>query len=223
MNINDLQSLILMGLLFLVLLNTILLVVLLLKRSGSTESKKDFSQETLIRDEFSRTRSEINTTFSNFSRVFNVQQEAIRSTVEKKLTELQVDNSNKLEKMRETVDEKLHKTLETRLGESFKIVSLQLEKVQQGLGEMQNIATGVGDLKKVLSNVKSKGVLGEMQLSAILEQVLTPTKYALNVKTKKNSNDLVEFAIKIPSKTTVGSTLWLTIDDKFPTEDYQRL
>jgi len=149
--------------------------------------------------------------------------DGIRDAVEKKLTALQEDNSAKLEKMRETVDEKLHKTLETRLGESFKLVSERLELVQKGLGEMQTLATGVGDLKKVLSNVKTKGVLGEYQLGALLEQLLTPAQYEPNVKTKKGSNDLVEFAVKIPSKEDSSRVLWLPIDAKFPTEDYSRL
>lgn len=149
--------------------------------------------------------------------------DGMRDAVEKKLTALQEDNSAKLEKMRETVDEKLHKTLETRLGESFKLVSERLELVQKGLGEMQTLATGVGDLKKVLSNVKTKGVLGEYQLGAILEQLLTPAQYEPNVKTKKGSNDLVEFAVKIPSKEDSSRVLWLPIDAKFPTEDYSRL
>lgn len=149
--------------------------------------------------------------------------DGMRDAVEKKLAALQEDNSAKLEKMRETVDEKLHKTLETRLGESFKLVSERLELVQKGLGEMQTLATGVGDLKKVLSNVKTKGVLGEYQLGAILEQLLTPNQYEPNVKTKKGSNDLVEFAVKIPSKEDSSRVLWLPIDAKFPTEDYSRL
>jgi DNA recombination protein RmuC len=149
--------------------------------------------------------------------------EKTRGAVERKLLEIQADNSAKLEKMRETVDEKLHKTLETRLGESFKLVSERLELVQKGLGEMQNLATGVGDLKKVLSNVKTKGVLGEYQLGAILEQILSPGQYAQNVKTKAGSNDLVEYAVKIPSKENSEKTLWLPLDAKFPSEDYERL
>jgi DNA recombination protein RmuC len=147
----------------------------------------------------------------------------IRSSVEKKLAEIQTDNSQKLEKMRETVDEKLHRTLETRLGESFKIVSDRLELVQKGLGEMQGLAAGVGDLKKVLSNVKTKGVLGESQLGAILEQILSAGLYAKNVITKKGSKDFVEYAVKIPSKDDSAKFIWLPIDAKFPTESYERL
>jgi len=149
--------------------------------------------------------------------------EKMRETVEQKLKSIQDDNNLKLEKMRETVDEKLHKTLETRLGESFKLVSERLELVQKGLGEMQTLATGVGDLKKVLSNVKTKGVLGEYQLENILEQLMTPEQYSKNVKTKKNSGDMVEFAIKLPSKEDSNKNLWLPIDAKFPSEDYESL
>jgi DNA recombination protein RmuC len=129
----------------------------------------------------------------------------------------------KLEKMRETVDEKLHKTLEERLGQSFKLVSERLEAVQKGLGEMQTLASGVGDLKKVLSNVKTRGVLGEIQLGNILEQIMAPEQYEANVKTKKGSNDHVEFAIKLPGKDDLGQVVYLPIDAKFPQEDYVRL
>jgi DNA recombination protein RmuC len=129
----------------------------------------------------------------------------------------------KLEKMRETVDEKLHKTLEERLGQSFKLVSERLEAVQKGLGEMQTLASGVGDLKKVLSNVKTRGVLGEIQLGNILEQIMAPEQYEANVKTKKGSNVHVEFAIKLPGKDDLGQEVYLPIDAKFPQEDYVRL
>jgi DNA recombination protein RmuC len=147
----------------------------------------------------------------------------VRETVEKQLRELQQDNSQKLEKMRETVDEKLHDTLEKRLGESFKLVSERLEKVQKGLGEMQTLATGVGDLKKVLTNVKTRGVLGEYQLATILEQIMTAEQYAQNVKTKSNSNAFVEFAIKLPGRDKGDKAVWLPVDSKFPIESYQIL
>jgi DNA recombination protein RmuC len=147
----------------------------------------------------------------------------VRETVEKQLRELQQDNSQKLEKMRETVDEKLHDTLEKRLGESFKLVSERLEKVQKGLGEMQTLATGVGDLKKVLTNVKTRGVLGEYQLATILEQIMTAEQYAQNVKTKSNSNAFVEFAIKLPGREKSDKAVWLPVDSKFPIESYQIL
>ena len=146
-----------------------------------------------------------------------------RENIEMKLKAIQDDNNIKLEKMRETVDEKLHKTLETRLGESFKLVSERLELVQKGLGEMQTLATGVGDLKKVLTNVKTKGVLGEYQLENILEQLLTNEQFSRNVKTKHDSNDMVEFAIKIPNKDDSSKVLWLPIDAKFPTKNYELL
>lgn len=147
--------------------------------------------------------------------------EKVNDSIENRLKSIQTDNNEKLEKMRETVDEKLHKTLETRLGESFKLVSERLELVQKGLGEMQNLATGVGDLKKVLSNVKTKGVMGEYQLENLLDQLLTIEQYGKNVKTKKNSNDMVEFAVKLPNSNNESATLWLPIDAKFPTESYE--
>lgn len=144
-------------------------------------------------------------------------------TVEEKLKLIQDDNNTKLEKMRETVDEKLQSTLEKRLGDSFKLVSERLEQVYKGLGEMQTLATGVGDLKKVLSNVKTRGVLGEYQLENILEQLLTPDQYSKNVKTKSNSNSLVEFAVKLPGREDKDKNVWLPVDSKFPTEAYQEL
>ena len=149
--------------------------------------------------------------------------EKMRATIEAKLKDIQTDNNQKLEKMRETVDEKLHTTLEQRLGEAFKTVSDNLERVQKGLGEMQTLATGVGDLKKVLSNVKTRGVLGEYQLANILEQLLTPDQYEKNVNTKPGSQAVVEFAIKIPSKKFEDKIVWLLIDSKFPVENYQKL
>jgi DNA recombination protein RmuC len=149
--------------------------------------------------------------------------EKTRDSVEKKLVDIQQGNEKKLDEMRQTVDEKLHKTLETRLGESFKLVSERLELVQKGLGEMQALASDVGSIKNVLSNVKNKGVLGEYQLGAILEQVLTPNQYEQNVKVKEGSRENVEFAVKIPSKEDSNKILWLPIDAKFPTVDYESL
>jgi DNA recombination protein RmuC len=147
----------------------------------------------------------------------------LREAVEKRLGELAAGNEKKLEEMRVTVDEKLHRTLESRLAESFKHVSERLEQVHKGLGEMQTLAAGVGDLKRVLSNVKTRGVLGEMQLAALLEQVLTPGQYATNVATRPGSNDRVEFAIRLPGREQGGGIVWLPIDAKFPLEDYERL
>jgi len=142
-------------------------------------------------------------------------------TIEERLKLIQEDTNTKLEKMRETVDEKLHKTLEARLAESFRTVQTQLEQVHKGLGEMQSLATGVGDLKKVLSNVKTRGVMGEIQLANIIEDLLTTEQYERNVKTKKGSNDLVEFAIKLPGDGT--TPVYLPVDSKFPTENYTAL
>ena len=148
----------------------------------------------------------------------------LNEQVAAKLSELSDKNEKKLEEMRVTVDEKLHSTLEKRLGESFKIVSDRLELVHKGLGEMQNLATGVGDLKKVLSNVKDRGTWGEIQLGNLLEQILTKDQYSPNVKTKSGSSALVEFAIKLPGKNDIkDDTVWLPIDAKFPLENYQRL
>lgn len=147
----------------------------------------------------------------------------MRETVEKKIAELQAGNEKKLDEMRQTVDEKLQKTLEARLGESFKLVSERLEAVHKGLGDMQQLATGVGDLKKVLTNVKTRGILGEYQLENILEQMLTPDQYAKNVKTKDGSNAMVEFAVKLPGKENKDKPVWLPIDSKFPKEDFELL
>ena len=150
--------------------------------------------------------------------------EELKGTVEGKLTQLQTDSANKLEEIRRTVDEKLQGTLDKRLGESFRQVSERLEQVHKGLGEMQTLANGVGDLKKVLTNVKTRGTWGEMQLANLLEQILTPEQYAQNVATKFGSNDHVEFAIKLPGRDDRdGGVVWLPIDAKFPKEDYERL
>ncbi|MDE2591915.1 MAG: DNA recombination protein RmuC [Actinomycetales bacterium] len=146
----------------------------------------------------------------------------MQNTMQVSLEKMQKSNEEKLEKMRETVDEKLQGTLEKRLGESFKLVSDRLESVQKGLGEMQSLATGVGDLKRVLTNVKSRGTWGEVQLSRQLEDMLAPSQYESNVKTKAGSNDLVEFAVKMPGRDE-GEHIYLPIDSKFPQEDYERL
>ncbi len=148
----------------------------------------------------------------------------LRETVEERLRLIQDDTARKLEQMRATVDEKLHDTLEKRLGESFKLVSERLELVQRGLGEMQTLANGVGDLKKVLTNVKTRGTFGEIQLSSLLEQVLSPGQYESNVETRKGSGQRVEFALKLPGRDgTTDGMVWLPLDAKFPQEDYLRL
>ena len=150
--------------------------------------------------------------------------EKLRLTVETQLKAMQEDNARKLELMRSTVDEKLQTTLEKRLGESFKLVSERLEQVHKGLGEMQTLAAGVGDLKNVLTNVKTRGTWGEIQLGTLLDQVLRPEQYATNVATRPGSNERVEFAIKLPGRDDQGDQpVWLPIDAKFPIEDYQRL
>lgn len=146
----------------------------------------------------------------------------MRLSVEQKLKDIQDDNAGKLELMRKTVDEKLHATLETRLGESFKQVSERLEQVYKGLGEMQTLATGVGDLKRVLTNVKTRGTWGEVQLQALLEQMLTPSQFGKNIKPVPGSNNIVEFAVRLPGKED-DQPVWLPIDSKFPKEQYERL
>ncbi|EIF30233.1 hypothetical protein BCh11DRAFT_05712 [Burkholderia sp. Ch1-1] len=150
----------------------------------------------------------------------------VRATIEQRLKDIETNNSVKLEEMRRTVDEKLHATLEQRLGESFKLVSDRLEQVHRGLGEMQTLAAGVGDLKKVLTNVKTRGTWGEVQLEALLEQLLTADQYAKNIATVPKSTERVEFAIKLPGRAEAGAVatpVWLPIDAKFPREDYERL
>lgn len=161
--------------------------------------------------------------FSNNVKEFNDLQKQKFGDLEKKQAELITITELKLEKMRETVDEKLQKTLETRLGQSFELVSKQLESVQKGLGEMQTLANDVGGLKRVLSNVKTRGVLGEIQLGNILEQILAPEQYETNVKTKRSSNDHVEFAIKLPGRDEDGGSVYLPMDAKFPQEAYHAL
>ena len=147
----------------------------------------------------------------------------VRETLEKQLAQLQQTNSAKLDEMRKTVDEKLQTTLETRLGESFKQVADRLEQVHKGLGEMQTLAQGVGDLKHLLTNVKTRGIFGEAQLSALLEQVFTVDQYAAQVITRRGGKNPVDFAIKLPGRSDAGDPLWLPIDAKFPNEDYERL
>lgn len=206
----------------LVLILCVQLYLVFAKKDGSNnnELRRDISTE------LKNTREEINNVLGaridNLTQVNEAKLENIRKSVEDRLTHIEKENSIKLEKMRETVDEKLTSTLEKRLGESFKQVSDQLQSVYKGLGEMQTLANGVGDLKKVLTNVKARGTWGEVQLSALLEQFLTPEQYSANVKIKKRSNDFVEFAIKIPSKVE-GEIVLLPVDSKYPVEDYERL
>jgi DNA recombination protein RmuC len=161
---------------------------------------------------------------TEFSETNRVALETIRTTFDSRVKALQDGNEKKLEEMRKTVDEKLQGTLEKRLGESFKLVSERLEAVQRGLGEMQTLATGVGDLKRVLSNVKVRGTWAEVQLGGILEQILTPAQFDRNVRTKEDSLEAVEFAVRLPGPgSEPGSCVWLPLDSKFPQEDYLRL
>lgn len=172
----------------------------------NNSQKENFAQIILKQDELN------NFTENNL--------EKVRTTVETKLKDLQENNSKKLDEMRATVDEKLEATIEKRFTNSFNIISERLEQVHKGLGEMQSLATGVGDLKKVLSNVKTRGVMGEYQLESLLEQTLTNDQYSKNVKTNPTTNDHVEFAIKLPGK---DKNVWIPIDSKFPIEDYHSL
>ena len=199
--------------------------------ASRTETRQGFADfQTAITNALSTSSHGQETQLSNFAlRLDNVTQalvqqlDNIRGTVEAKLTAIQNGNELKLDEMRRTVDEKLEGTLERRLGESFKLVSDRLEQVHKGLGEMQAMATSVGDLKRVLSNVKTRGTWGEIQLGALLEQMLSPQQYSPNVSPRPDSNERVEFAIRLPGPSDKESVLWLPVDSKFPLEDYQRL
>lgn len=191
--------------------------------------------ERMIREEFSRNREETissarigreetSKAIREFSETNEHKLERLSEVVDKQLKELRNENTEKLEQMRATVDEKLHATLETRLGESFKLVSDRLELVHKGLGEMQTLATGVSDLKKVFSNIKTRGGWAEIQLGNLLEQMLSPDQYAANVATNPQSAETVEYAIRLPGRDELdGTPVWLPIDAKFPLEDYQRM
>jgi DNA recombination protein RmuC len=175
-----------------------------------------------LRDEFSRNREEGASIAKSQREELGRSLEGVRTIVDLRLKELQEDNSRQIDKMRATVDEKLQGTLERRLGESFKLVSDRLEQVHQGLGAMQQLASDVGGLQKVLANVKARGGWGEVQLGALLEQVLTPEQFGRNVQTREDTAERVEYAIKLPGDEN-GAPVWLPIDAKFPTEDYHRL
>lgn len=207
-----------------------------LQSTNSKDSRKEIKESLdSFKNDFSKSVADFNQMQSeNFRALLSKQSEQntdtsgklekMRETIEKKIADMQSGNEKKLEEMRVTVDEKLQKTLEARLGESFKQVSERLEAVHKGLGEMQLLATGVGDLKRVLTNVKSRGVLGEYQLESLLEQTLTVDQYAKNVKTKEGSNANVEFAVKLPGRgEDKDKVLWLPIDSKFPKEDFELL
>jgi DNA recombination protein RmuC len=194
-----------------------LLMLLARERASARESREDLTRS------LSAFAQNVTTQLAAGTGVQNAQFEALRGAVEQRLDKIQQNNAEKLEQMRKTVDEKLHETLDKRLSDSFKTVSERLEQVHKGLGEMQVLAAGVGDLKKVLSNVKNRGVLGEVQLAALLEQVLAREQYETNVATRPGSRERVEFAIKLPGAGGENSVVWLPIDAKFPLEDYEKL
>lgn len=187
------------------------------------EVSKTIKELTLsMKSELGEVKSELGKSLKSFEEKVDLNLERMRRTITEVLEKLREDNEKKLEEMRKTVDEKLHETLEMRLSNSFKVVSERLEQVHKGLGEMQSLANGVGDLKRALTNVKNRGIIGEVQLKRILEQILYPGQYVENVKTKPTSNDVVEFAVKLPGDDE-KSQVWLPIDSKFPVEDYYRL
>ncbi|AGF46748.1 DNA recombination protein RmuC [Candidatus Kinetoplastibacterium desouzaii TCC079E] len=190
-------------------------------------------RDTINRDAYNN-RTELTSSFIQFSASFtdrlhglieinDRRMQEIRTTLENRLDILQKNNTSKLDEIRCMVDEKLHSALEKRLGESFRIVSERLEAVHKGLGEMQSLAVGVGDLKKVLSNVKTRGTWGEVQLSRLIDDIMTPSQYGRNVKLIPNSDLIVDFAIKLPGNQNDGNPVWLPIDSKFPKEEYDRL
>src|SRR6184192_3916627 len=194
---------------------TLLSKIELLERAQEREEK-------VFRDELARNREENANAAKAQREELTASLESVRGIVDLRLQELQKDNAQQIERMRATVDEKLQGTLEKRLGESFKLVSERLEKVHQGLGAMQQLASDVGGLQRVLTNVKTRGGWGEVQLGALLEQLLTPEQFDRNVQTRDESGERVDYAIKLPGESN-GAAVWLPIDAKFPMEDYQRL
>jgi DNA recombination protein RmuC len=191
-----------------------------MRQAITTQAQAGREEQTIALKRFGDT---LNQTLSTFSESNSQRMAEVRATLEAKIKDLQTDNGARLEEMRKTVDEKLHATLEQRLGESFKLVSDRLEKVHQGLGEMQQLAIGVGDLKRVLTNVKTRGTWGEVQLEMLLEQLLTPDQYGKNVEPIPGTNERVEFAIKLPGQDDGTVPVWMPIDAKFPKEQYERL
>ena len=203
-----------------------LLVVLILKKPAQPEKSADFKamEERLIRveGEVGKINPAIDRNFRENRKEINENLERMQNSNAKSIEQLRTGNEKKLEEMRETVDEKLKASVEKRFNESFKSISTQLTQVYQGLGEMKNLATGVGDLKKVMEGVKTRGIYGEVQLGAIIEDILNKAQYEENVITKKGSSDRVEFAIKMPGKDE-ESLVYLPVDSKFPVENYSRL
>ena len=202
------------------------MVVLLLRRANqgaATELAKRLETiDRSLRDEFSRNREEAGASAKNQREELARSLEGVRSIVDVRLRQLQDDNAQQIDKMRATVDEKLQGTLEKRLGESFKLVSERLEQVHQGLGTMQQLASDVGGLQRVLTNVKTRGGWSEWQLGVLLDEMLTPEQFAKNIKMREDTDERVEFAIKLPGDEN-GAPVWLPIDAKFPMEHYDRL
>jgi DNA recombination protein RmuC len=195
---------------------------MLLTQSGDVARTQN-EQIDSFRGQLAATQQAQEATLRRFGETLAEQLRLLSEANERRLVALQEGNEKKLDQMRATVDEKLHATLEQRLGESFKQVADRLEQVHKGLGEMQTLARDVGSLNRVLTNVKTRGIFGEMQLAGLLEQVFTPEQYAANVATVPGSNERVEFAIRLPGQRDDGAPLWLPIDAKFPREDYERL
>jgi len=205
----------------------IVTVVVLLTRRGNQSEATELAKrlETIdrsLRDEFSRNREEAGATAKNQREELARSLEGVRSIVDVRLRQLQDDNAKQIDKMRATVDEKLQGTLEKRLGESFKLVSDRLEQVHQGLGAMRQLASDVGGLQRVLTNVKTRGGWSEWQLGVLLDEMLTPEQFAKNMRTRDDTDERVEFAIKLPGDEN-GAPVWLPIDAKFPMEHYDRL
>jgi DNA recombination protein RmuC len=205
----------------------IVAVIVLLTRRGNQVAATDMAKrlETIdrsLRDEFSRNREEAGAAAKNQREELARSLEGVRSIVDVRLHQLQDDNAKQIDKMRATVDEKLQGTLEKRLGESFKLVSERLEQVHQGLGAMQQLASDVGGLQRVLTNVKTRGGWSEWQLGVLLDEMLTPEQFAKNIKMRDDTDERVEFAIKLPGDEN-GAPVWLPIDAKFPMEHYDRL
>lgn len=225
-----------LGLVVIILLGILLIMVWQLKGSDSgkrMESRMEMT-ERIIREEFQRSREEstnlagqgrqeMSDSIQTFRGSLTESLDKVKDKVEERLASIQKDNGAKLDLMRETVDEKLHATLEKRLGESFKIVSDRLEQVHQGLGEMQTLASEVGNLRKVMTNVKTRGTWGEYQLENLLEELLTPEQFERNFSPKPGSRESVEFAIRFPGRGGKNDAVWIPVDSKFPLEDYQRL
>ena len=190
-------------------------------RQEMSQSMAQFQQT--LTEQLSLMQANLNTQLQSLSEGNTRRMAEVRETLDKQLSSMQQTNIIKLDEMRKTVDEKLQTTLEARLNESFKLVADRLDQVHQGLGQMQTLAQGVGDLQRVLSNVKTRGIFGEVQLQALLDQVLTIEQYGKQVETRPRSNQFVDFAIKLPGRSEDGLPVWLPIDAKFPREDYERL